>query len=434
VLLNVDTRVHAGWLAALADAFDDPSIGIAGCKLLYPDGSIQHAGGFMYGPRGDAEHLGRYAPDDGRFDKLADIEYATGAALAVRRTVLDQIGLLDEGFSPAYYEDADLCFRARAAGWRVVYVPLAVVTHHESTTLNTETCERKFALHQGRLRFLFKHRWLDWLLGEFGPAELAWVRAMDRSEELMAARHAYLTTILTLPDILAFRGSSPQETEALVGLLADLRTAVVAGLAAIHAPAAIQSPPPPPVASSVPVAEEQYKSPETSPVAWDEAPEQIRARYLSGLEASQVVQERPFTSQVPVLGRLVVAVRSLWNSVATKWYVLPLIQQQTDFNIRAVGYLRILQDQIDHMAELGRGLEQLGRSLEHQSRMSGWLSSRVDQLEIGGNEQGRLLQGQLRDAAQSIRELTVLAEQVATLKAQLAVETPDRSDLRREET
>jgi len=92
-----------------------------------------------------------------------------------------------------------------------------------------------------------------------------------------------------------------------------------------------------------------------------------------------------------------------------------------------VGYLRILQGQLDDMANLGR-------SLEHQSRMSGWLSCRVDQLEIGGNEQGRLLQGQLRDAAQNIRELTVLAEQLATLRAHLAAAAQDRSDLGREET
>jgi GT2 family glycosyltransferase/glycosyltransferase involved in cell wall biosynthesis len=413
VLLNADTQVQPGWLTALADAFDDPIIGVAGCKLLYPDGSIQHAGGFVYGPRGEADHLGRYAPDDGRFDNLTDVEYATGAALAIRRIVLEQIGLLDEGFSPIYYEDTDLCFRARAAGWRVVCVPDAIVTHYESTTFSAETYERKSALHQGRLRFLFKHRPVDWLLEEFGPAESAWVRGMDRTEELMAARHAYLSTLLALPEILAFRRSSSQDAEALVRLLADLRAAAVAGLAAQHAPPALQSSPQSLVASSVSVVEEQVKPSETSPIAVDAAPEQIRDRYLAELEAVQVVRERPFTSNVPVLGRLFVAVRSLWNSISTKWYVRPLIQQQTDFNIRVVGYLRIVQEQFE---------------------IIGWLSRRVDQLEIGGNEQGRLLQGQLRDAAQNIRELTVLAEQVAALKARLTAEAQDRSDSGREET
>lgn len=429
VLLNVDTRVQCGWLAALADAFDDPSIGIAGCKLLYPDGSIQHAGGFMYGPRGEADHLGRHAPDDGRFAALADVEYATGAAFAIRRIVLNQIGLLDEGFSPIYYEDTDLCFRARAAGWRVVYVPLAIVTHYETKTFSAENYERKSILHRGRLRFLFKHRRLDWLLGEFGPAERAWVSQMDRSDELMAARHAYLTTILALPDILAFRGSSRQEAEALAELLTGLRAVAVAGLAALHVPPALESPPAPLAALPGAEVEEQIKAPGAGPAVGEESPVQIRARYLAELEAVQVVQERPFTSQVPVLGRLIVAVRSLWNSVATKWYVRPLIQQQTDFNTRVAGYLRILQDQLDDQLD-GQldGMAELGRNLEHLGRMNGWLSSRADQLQIRGNEQDRLLQGQLRDAAENIRELTLLAEQLAALKAHLA-ETRDRSDL-----
>jgi len=161
------------------------------------------------------------------------------------------------------------------------------------------------------------------------------------------------------------------------------------------------------------VVEEQVKPSETSPIAVDAAPEQIRDRYLAELEAVQVVRELPFTSNVRALGRLIVALRSLWNSISTKWYVRPLIQQQTDFNIRVVGYLRIVQEQFE---------------------IIGWLSRRVDQLEIGGNEQGRLLQGQLRDAAQNIRELTVLAEQVAALKAQLTAEVQDRSDSGREET
>lgn len=51
VLLNQDTRVQPGCLAALAATFADPSIGVAGCKLLYPDGTIQHAGGYLYGSR-----------------------------------------------------------------------------------------------------------------------------------------------------------------------------------------------------------------------------------------------------------------------------------------------------------------------------------------------------------------------------------------------
>ena len=420
VLLNADTQVHPGWLTALADAFDDPATGVAGCKLLYPDGSIQHAGGFVYGPRGEADHQGRYAPDDGRFDNLVDIEYATGAALAIRRTVLDQIGLLDEGFSPIYYEDIDLCYRVRAAGWRVVYVSQASVTHYESTTFGAETYERKFALHQGRLRFLFKHRPVDWLLEEFGPAEKAWIASMDRNDELMAVRHACLVMLVTLPGILAFRSgfpaNTPKDAHALTGLLADLRAAAVAGLAAPQVPTACQAPPLPTWPQPASGQEEAAGLANVQLDHQSEA-EWAQARLLVELEAVQTIQERPFVSKVPVLGRFIVAVRDLWNSVATKWYVRPLIQQQTDFNTRVVRYLANLSGQIEQLGmsieQLGMSIEQLGRTAEEHGAMIGWLSRRADQLEEWSVEQEHFLSGQVRDVAGNIRELTALAKQVA---------------------
>jgi GT2 family glycosyltransferase len=413
VLLNADTQVHPGWLAALADAFDDPSIGVGGCKLLYPDGSIQHAGGFTFGPRGEADHLGRYAPDDGSFDKPTDVEYATGAALAIRRTVLNQIGFLDESFYPIYYEDVDWCYRARAAGFRVVYVPAATVTHYESTTFGAQTYERKFALHQGRLRFLFKHRPADWLLGEFGPVEKAWIASMDRNEELMAVRHGCLVVLSALPGILAFRSSflkdTPEDAHALVGLLTDLRTATVAGLAALSVPAACQAPPLPTWPQPPSVREEATGLPDLH-LDHQKKAEWTRTQLLSALEAAQTIQERPFTSNVPVLGRLIVAIRSLWNSVSTKWYVRPLIQQQIVFNAQVVGYLRVLQEQ--------------ATNLEQHGEMIGWLSRRADQLEEWSAKQEFFLSGQVRDVAENIRELTALAERAAcTEKPEEGIQT-----------
>lgn len=342
LLLNQDTEVHTGFLASLARTFDDPAIGIAGCKLLYPDGTIQHAGGFLYRPRDESDHVGRHAPDDGRFDRPVDCEFVTAAALAISRAALARMGPLDEGFAPAYYEDADWCYRARAAGFRVVYQPQAVVTHHESTATNSAGHERRFALNQGRIRFAFKHRPLDRLRDEFGPAESAWIAAMDRGEDLMAARRSYLHTLLTLPDILAFRESSEKEAEALHGLLADLRAMAVAGLATLSPPE-----------GAFALAERE------------------RARLLQSLEDSQTLREHVFASEVPVVGGLIAAVRRLWNSVATKWYVRPILQQQSAFNEETVRYLQNLE---------------------------------------------RRLEGQSRDVAENIRELTALAERLTNLE------------------
>jgi GT2 family glycosyltransferase len=352
VLLNNDTEVHPGWLRALVNTASEPGVGIVGAKALYPDGKLQHAGGYV-GKRGAASHHGYQEPDGGQFDQTRDVDFVTGASLAITRKALETVGELDEGFAPIYYEDLDWCYRARAAGLRVVYQPQAKLVHHESATTATFNYEQMFALNHGRLRFVFKHWALDRLLTEFGPDESEWVAAMDRNEELMTARRAYLHTILALRSILAFRGSSPQEADALVGLLSDLRSATLASLAAM-------------VATEDPSGSHQ-------PLV-QTATVRERAKLLETLRANQAIHEQPFTSQVPVVGRLIVSVRNLWNSVAAKWYVRPMLHQQNVFNAQVVGYLQALEE------------------LEPR------------------------LQVQARDIAENIRELTILAEQIADVR------------------
>jgi hypothetical protein len=352
VLLNQDTVPQPGWLEALVGTFDDPSVGIAGCKLLYPDGTIQHAGGFIFGPRGETGHVGRHDQDDGRADELADAEFVTAAALAISRAALEKTGALDAGFSPAYYEDVDWCYRARAADFRVVYQPRAIVTHHESKTTDELSYERKFALNQGRIRFVLKHWPLGRLGGEFEPAELAWVQTMDRCTELMAVRHAYLMALLALPEILAFRGSSLDEADALAELLSGLRAATAAGLAR----------------------DEPRLHGDAPPVA-----EPAASTGMQRLRRSMTLQEQPFSSGVPLLGTLIVAFRTLWNSVATKWFVRPLVHQQNVFNSEVVSYL----------------------------------------------------QGQSLDLAENIRELTAIAERLAHIEAGIREAASDGSDRER---
>ncbi|MCL7453832.1 MAG: glycosyltransferase family 2 protein [Anaerolineae bacterium] len=305
VLLNDDTQVHPGFLSALARAFDDPAVGMAGTKLLYPDGTIQHAGGYLYGPRGETEHRGRHSPSDGHFDEVYEPEFVTGAALAIHRRALQQIGLLDEGFSPIYYEDVDWCYRARAAGWRVVFVPQAVVTHHESATADRSSHRHKMNLNHGRVRFVFKHWPADRLLDEFGPAEVSWVAAMPRITELMTARGAYLKVLLDLPGILAFRASSEAEAQALLSLLADLRAAALVSLEAL---------------------------PEAQAVGVVPSPAQP-------LEPS--VRRRP-----SALGRLFVRFRRLWTGLR---------------------YLDVLPDLVSHIQQHDRTLAQHDQALARQA-------------------------------------------------------------------
>jgi GT2 family glycosyltransferase len=351
VLLNQDTRAHPGFLAALAATFDDPAAGIVGAKLLYPDGTIQHAGGYLYGPRGETGHLGRCEPDDGRFEEMNQPEFVTGAALAIRRATLEQIGLLDEGFAPAYYEDVDWCFRARAAGSRVVYQPQAKAVHYESTTTALDSHRHKYALNHGRVRFLYKHRSSERLLREFGPAELAWVSGLDRGEEVMGARRAYLTTLLGLPGILAFRGSSQAESEALFRLLADLRAGAIVGLEAL-----CQS------SSSLP--------------AWPEEP--LPNGVAARPEALADAQADTRRQQPPIRKGVVDSLLRLW---------------------RAIRYLNVLPDLVNHLWQHEEVLRQ------HEELLS--------RLQVQARQQERILLDEARDISENIRELNALAECVA---------------------
>lgn len=126
LFLNDDTEPQSGWLEPIVAAFDDEKVGIVGCKLIYPNGSLQHAGvGFR-------DNNGIEAFNITFFDfPTRDVEAVTGACMAVRTSMFDDLGGFDEGFRNGY-EDIDLCLRASLAGWRIVYVAESVVVHHES--------------------------------------------------------------------------------------------------------------------------------------------------------------------------------------------------------------------------------------------------------------------------------------------------------------
>ena len=127
VFLNNDTEPHDRWLPNLVAQLTFEDVAVAGCKLVYPHGVIQHAGvdvDFRLPPGKEAQGVTDDLP-------ARDVDAVTGACLAIRRDVFMALGGFDDGFWNGY-EDVDLCLKARAAGYRVRYTPDAVVTHHES--------------------------------------------------------------------------------------------------------------------------------------------------------------------------------------------------------------------------------------------------------------------------------------------------------------
>lgn len=161
VFLNNDTVVHHGWLRHLLETVGtDALIGAVGSMLLYPDGKLQEAGGIVWN-NGTAGNYGRGAdPEDHRFAFTREVDYCSAAALLVRRELFSKLGGFDERYSPAYYEDTDLCFGIRSLGFKVVYQPLARVTHWEGTTGGTDI-EQGIKRFQPMNRIKFVEKWQD---------------------------------------------------------------------------------------------------------------------------------------------------------------------------------------------------------------------------------------------------------------------------------
>jgi GT2 family glycosyltransferase len=212
VLLNQDTQMRQGCLRALLQALDDPQVGVVGCKILYPDGkTIQHAGGGVNWPLGFSYHFGQGEVDTGTWDVPRDVEYVTGAAMAFRRDSIEHIGLLDEGFWPGYFEDVDFCLRARKAGYRVLYMPEAVVVHSESTSIEDSAVVLQLG-HRGRLRLILKHTPPERFLDQFVPAEEAIHLGVVHKYQGKGLRMAYLENMLRADSVLRDRWRSDRAT------------------------------------------------------------------------------------------------------------------------------------------------------------------------------------------------------------------------------
>ncbi|MGV3551289.1 glycosyltransferase [Rhizobium sp.] len=159
LFLNNDTLVNDGWLDALSQTLDaDPGIGIAGSRLLFGDGTLQEAGGIVWRD-GSAWNWGR-GEDKSHpsYSFMRDVDYVSGAALMIRRSLFEELNGFDAFYSPAYYEDTDLCFRVRAAGYRVVMQPRSTIIHLEGQSNGTSTTTGLKRYQAVNLK-KFRNRW-----------------------------------------------------------------------------------------------------------------------------------------------------------------------------------------------------------------------------------------------------------------------------------
>jgi GT2 family glycosyltransferase len=179
--LNDDTIVGKDWLDPLIEIFNRyPEAGLAGSKLLFPDGSLQEAGGIIWNT-GEAWNYGRGdRPDRPQYNYVREADYISGCAILIRRNLWNELAGFDERYAPVYCEDSDLAFRIRAVGKKVYYCPFSVIVHLEGATNGTNVTTGAKA-HQITNTETFRVRWRETLSRDHFAPGLEIGRARDRS-------------------------------------------------------------------------------------------------------------------------------------------------------------------------------------------------------------------------------------------------------------
>jgi GT2 family glycosyltransferase len=169
--LDNDAHIDGRLLEELVEvAESDPRIGVVGPKTYSDDGSgtIQCTGGSITYTQNVCAQRGLGESDHGQYDKIGDVDYFPGFGFMARREVFEKLNFLDESFYGYGHEDTDFCLRAVRLGYRVVYVPKAVLWHRGSATIgayspqkkyleavNSVYFVRKYGSFRDRLRYIF---------------------------------------------------------------------------------------------------------------------------------------------------------------------------------------------------------------------------------------------------------------------------------------
>jgi hypothetical protein len=186
-LLNPDTEVAPGALDALVDAMHTQArAGLIGPQLRYPDGAVQSSRrrfptlalalveSTWAAASAPAALFDHYYVRDASDDAPCRVDWVVGAAMLVRRAVIEQVGGLDDATFFMYSEETDWCRRIVQAGWEVWYWPAARIVHHEGRSSGQVSARRMMLFNTSKVRYFRKHhgemqaeRLRHGLLGQF---------------------------------------------------------------------------------------------------------------------------------------------------------------------------------------------------------------------------------------------------------------------------
>lgn len=132
LLLNDDIEiVQKDWLKKIVEVGEkDNKIGILGCKIIYPDKSLQNIGGFI--KRWKITKVTNFKKGE-----ILDVDHIMGAFMLIKKEVIKKVGLLDEKFSPYLLEDTDYCLRTKEKGFKIKSVSSVEIIHKKGKTIDS---------------------------------------------------------------------------------------------------------------------------------------------------------------------------------------------------------------------------------------------------------------------------------------------------------
>ena len=196
IFLNNDTLVSSGWMERLYRTFTEHGdVGIAGSKLIFPNGNLQEAGGIIWEDASGWNWGRNQNPDHPRYNYVRDVDYVSGASLMIPTELWKEIGGFNTDLEKAYYEDTDICFKVRSMRKRVVYQPSSEVIHIEGLSSGTDVTSGA-KKYQEVNRGTFRKIWADAL-----GTHLANGTTPEVASDRMAKAHIlYIDAVTPEPD------------------------------------------------------------------------------------------------------------------------------------------------------------------------------------------------------------------------------------------